>query len=182
MNVQRMRLWVKSTSRHKKHKNTYVAKELPPHHVRMRAGYKHIASYRNGDYVLGVAEMPRSNPRCYFVQLGHPKSLALPDIFCAYIEAKSIIPFLVRFNWRMSWSIVRQSFDLCIPQRNEPDLHNTFPVWFTRITAGYQTIWFTTGKESEVYFEVIRWYDDLPVLEDYKFMDHIGRDVREIVW
>lgn len=177
-----MRLWIKSTGRHKKHVNTYMAKEEPPHHMRMNWGYNQIAQYRQGNFVLTVSDMPRSNPRCYALKLHHDSGISILDSFYAFIQAESIIPFLVRFNWKMTWNQIRYSFDICIPERYEPDIAVTYPIWFTPVTVGYQTIWYTTQEANEVYKETLLWKEDgTPLVDDYKFYDHIGREVREIV-
>lgn len=181
MNVLEMKRWINRTGIQLHHSNTYVSDDVEmPHETRIRYGYKLLAQYRNGDYLLTVHDLPMSSPRCYYVTLGHTEEFfSVLDRMCAFIDARSILPYLVRFNWRLVWSTVRQSFNICIPERDVE--FTTYPLWFTRITIGYQTIWYTTEEPGQIYREKLLWTEDgNPIVEDYTTFLNIGSSVSEI--
>lgn len=171
MNNIDMQKWIHDTSSRLHQSNTYVSVDIETsHRIRMNFGYKMVAQYRLYDQTLTVHDLPMSNPRCYFISTGR---------WSAFVDARSLLPFLVRFSCRLTWSQVRHSFDICIPEREIEA--TTYPLWFTKITVGYQTIWYTTGMLGELYMERLLWTEDgTPIVEDHKLFEHVGYEVREL--
>lgn len=168
IDVQR---WISSTASQLHQSNTYVSMDIEVHHrIRKNFGYKQVAQYRMDDQTLTVHDLPMSNPRCYFLSTGE---------WSVFVDARSLLPFLVRFGCRLSWCQVRYSFDNCIPEREIEAA--TYPLWFTPVTVGYQTIWYTTGNLGELYMERLLWTEEgTPIVEDHKFFEHVGYEVREL--
>jgi len=180
MNTLEMGRWVNTTGRQLQQGNTYVYYEAEvPYHIRVRYSYKQIATYTNEGHSLTVYDLPVSNPRCYYVTLSWKDNHNLTERFNAYIDARTILAFLVRFNWRLNWSQIRSSFEMCIPERMIKAI--TYPLWFSKITLDLQTIWYTTHIPNELYMEILLWTaDGTPVVEDYKFFENVGSTVLEL--
>ena len=180
MDTNDMERWVNTTGRHLQQSNTYVYNEVEVSYPnRVRAGYKHIAAYTNEGHWLAVYDLPMSNPRCYYVTLDWKGDYKLPEQFNAFIDARTILAFLVHFNWKLSWSQIRSSFEMCIPEREIKAI--TYPLWFSKITLDLQTIWYTTHKPNELYMEILQWTaDGTPIVEDYKFFFNVGDTVLEM--
>lgn len=180
--IQDMRKWITATHDLFKQSNTFIFEDADvPHQKKVFMGYKMIADYQIGNMTLRVWYCRQSSPKCYYVRLNHIDGVSLLDRLNAYIDARSILAFLVRFGWKLERSLIRQSFRNCIPE-NPQIKYGYYPIWFTPITLGYQTIWYTSDLTGELYMEQLLWGEEgkPPTLVDHKLFYNVGWQVREL--
>lgn len=181
MTKDEVREWIIKTRDQMSQWNTYIG-EYVPFGKRVSLGYSQEGGYRMDNWSLFVYSCKASKPVCYYLIMLEGQPDGAPDkVLCAYLQAESLIPFLVHFKWQMTWNHTRMSFRNAIPEREEAPAR-TNPVWFSPISVGYQTIWYTTDKSGEVYMETLLWRENgLPLVDDYKLFENLGEQVREIL-